>query len=60
MCDNMDECNRWLYSLQLEMRRMNNDKIMKSKGIKIKEKKSKLIIDYDEIMNGPDYFSYHT
>jgi hypothetical protein len=29
------------------MRRMNNDKIMKSKGIKIKEKKSKLIIDYD-------------
>lgn len=56
----MDECNRWLYSLQLEMRRMNNDKIMKSKGIKIKEKKSKLIIDYDEIMNGPDYFSYHT
>jgi hypothetical protein len=30
------------------------------KGVKIREKKSRLVIDYDELMNGTDYFSYNT
>lgn len=46
-CENNELTNRWIFSLQLQMRRLSNDKKMQSKSIKIKEKKSNLVIDYD-------------
>ena len=58
-CENNDLTNRWIYSLQLQMRRIRNDKKMQATSIKIKEKKSNLVIDYEELMNGNDYFSYN-
>ena len=58
-CENNELTNRWIFSLQLEMRRLSNDKKMQSTSIKIKGKKSNLVIDYDQLINGSDYFSYN-
>ncbi len=44
-CGSLEESGRWVYTLQLELRRISNDRRMK-KGVKIREKKSKLVIDY--------------
>jgi hypothetical protein len=57
-CSSLEESNRWVYTLQLELRRISNDRRMK-KGVKIREKKSKLVIDYEELSSGTDYFSYN-
>jgi hypothetical protein len=57
-CQTVEESNRWVYTLQLELRRISNDRRMK-KGVKIREKKSKLVIDYEELNAGNDYFSYN-
>jgi hypothetical protein len=57
-CPQGEDAARWVFSLQGEMRRVGNDRKMKWKGMKGKEKRSKLVIDYMEAEMGPDYFSY--
>jgi hypothetical protein len=47
---------RWAYSLDCELRRLKNDK--KMKVIKMKDLTCNIIIDYDELDKGKDYFSY--
>jgi hypothetical protein len=55
---------RWVNSLQLEKKRMLNEEQVKKKSIKYKEtqnngrKKYQMIIDYEELEKGKDYFSY--
>ena len=47
---------RWTYSIDSELRRLKNDK--KMKVIKMKDLTCNIIIDYDELDKGRDYFSY--
>ena len=47
---------RWKYSIDSELKRLKNDK--KMKVIKMKDLTCNIIIDYDELEKGKDYFSY--
>lgn len=47
---------RWCKSIDSELRRLRNDK--KMKVLKMKDLTCNIIIDYDELENGRDYFSY--
>jgi hypothetical protein len=43
----------------LELRRVKNDEKVKRQKLKLNQPKKKyLIIDYQELVNGKDYFSY--
>lgn len=57
----MEMRDRWISSFQLEKKRLENEKEIKKKAIRLKEtgrKKNQLIIDYEELEKGKDYFSY--
>ena len=47
-CQTPEESSRWIFSIQSEMKRLSNDRKMKTKSLKIREKNHrKLIIDYE-------------
>jgi len=35
-CESIEESNRWVYTLQVEMRRIENDRKMRWRGVRIK------------------------
>lgn len=60
-CEDMETRDRWVASLEAERKRILNEEKVKRKAVVLKEngrKKNQLIIDYNELNNGKDYFSY--
>lgn len=63
--DSIEVRDRWVNSIELERKRLNNEqKVKKKTSIKYQEdesaKKKQMIIDYWELERGKDYFSYST
>ena len=55
-CSTVEDRMRWMFSIECEMKRIKNDK--KMKVLKMRDLTCNLIIDYDELNFGKDYFSY--
>lgn len=47
-----------MYSLEMERKRIGNEKKMSSKNGKSTNNKGRIVIDYLELRDGPDEFSY--